>query len=75
MMEAFVQKLNSSPLSIIQLLESHCKGSPQRYISDRLTAAGEVSEREVQHTVRGLVTRFGSTHAEYNHRVAIVRSS
>ena len=60
-MEGFIQELNLSPLNILQLLESHCKGSPQRYISDRLAATCEVTETEVQHTVRGLITRFGST--------------
>ena len=60
-MEGSIQELNLSPLNILQLLESHCKGSPQRCISDRLAATGEVTETEVQHTVRGLVTHFGST--------------
>ena len=57
----YINSLSLSPLHILQLFETHCRGGAQKYISNKLASTGEVTVEDVEDTIKGLISRYGST--------------
>ena len=57
----YINSLTLSPLHTLQLFETHCRGGAQKYISNKLASTGEVTVEDVEDTIRGLISRYGST--------------
>ena len=50
-----------SPLQTLQLFENHCRGEPQRMLTNKLAALGEVTPEDARQAIDSLIIRFGST--------------
>ena len=58
---SYSKDLLLSPLQTLQLFENHCRGEPQRMLTNKLAALGEVTPEDARQAIDSLIIRFGST--------------
>ena len=76
----YIRLLKLTPLQVLQLLESHCKGEPRAMISQRLASTGVVAHPDVEDVFQTLERRYGSTQkiasqlVEKLHKFPVIKS-